>query len=310
MPSLGHHALVLLLHAMRRRRIYASAKSLQRGIAQVRRTGPAAPPAPGAALSVGRQELAGHPVFTLAPARPVQAPRPVLYLHGGGYARPITQQHWGFLAWLVRTTGCEVTVPLYPLAPESTCTDTLAWVHAVHAQLATQHAPEAIHLMGDSAGGGLALALAQNLRDAGQPPAAQMVLITPWVDVAVPYPAAVHTARRDPMLALAGVREAGRLYAGALPLDHPAVSPAWGDVAGLPPMTVFVATRDLLGHDALAFAERVQQAGGALELHRGEGLVHVWPLLPVPEARAARAAIARRLAQLRSGAGGEVLFNK
>ena len=280
---------------MRRRRIYASAEGLQRGIAQVRRTGPAAPPAPGTALNVQRRDLAGHPVFTLAPARPVHAPRPVLYLHGGGYVRPITPQHWGFLAWLVRTTGCEVTVPLYPLAPESTCTDTLAWVHAVHAQLATRHAAETIHLMGDSAGGGLALVLAQTLRDEGQPPAAQMVLITPWVDVAVSHPAAVHTAQRDPMLALAGVREAGRLYAGALPLDHPTVSPARGDVAGLPPMALFVATRDLLGHDALAFAERVQKTQGAMELHRGEGLVHVWPLLPVPEARTARAVIAQRL---------------
>lgn len=296
MPSLRHHALVLLLHAMRRRRIYASAESLQRGIAQVRSSGAAAPPAPSAALSVQRRELAGHPVFTLAPARPVRAPRPVLYLHGGGYVRPITPQHWGFLNWLVRTSGCEVTVPLYPLAPESTCTDTLAWVRAVHAQLAMRHAPEAIHFMGDSAGGGLALALAQTLRDAGQPSAAQMVLITPWVDVAVPHPAAVRTAQRDPMLALAGVREAGRLYAGALPLDHPAVSPAWGDVAGLPPMALFVATRDMLGHDALDFAQRVRQTGGALELHLGQGLVHAWPLLPVPEARVARSAIALRLA--------------
>ena len=294
MPSLRHHALVLVLQAMRRRRIYASVEGLQRGIAQVRRAGPAAPRASGPALTVQRRELAGHPVFTLAPARPVQPPRPVLYLHGGGYVRPITRHHWGFLEWLVRTTGCEVTVPLYPLAPESTCLDTLAWVTAVHAQLAARHAPQAIHLMGDSAGGGLALALAQSLRDAGQPRAAQMVLLTPCVDVAVPHPAAVQTARRDPMLALAGVREAGRLYAGTLPLDHPAVSPAYGDVAGLPPMALFVATRDLLGHDTLNFAARVHQAGGALELHQGEGMVHVWPLLPVPEARVARAAIARR----------------
>lgn len=59
-------------------------------------------------------------------------------------------------------------------------------------------------------------------------------------------------------------------------------------------MALFVATRDLLGHDTLNFAARVHQAGGALELHQGEGMVHVWPLLPVPEARVARAAIARR----------------
>ena len=97
------------------------------------------------------------------------------------------------------------------------------------------------------------------------------------------------------MLAMAGVREAGRLYAGALALNHPAVSPTHGDLAGLPTMTVFVATRDLLGHDALDFSERVQRAGGAVDLHKGEGMVHAWPLLPVPEAQAARAVIARRL---------------
>ena len=283
---------------MRRRRVYASAEGLHRGIAQVRRKGPAAAPASTAVLAVQRHDLAGHPVFTLSPPKhspPAHPPRPVLYLHGGGYVRPITPQHWGFLRWLARTTGSEVTVPLYPLAPESTCVDTLLWVQSVHTQLAKRHAPESIHLMGDSAGGGLALALAQHLRDTGQAPAAPMVLITPWVDVAVPHPAAEHTARRDPMLAMAGVREAGRLYAGALPLNHPAVSPTYGNLSGLPAMTVFVATRDLLGHDALTFAQRVQAAGGVLDLHQGEGMVHAWPLLPVPEAKVARAVIAQGL---------------
>lgn len=295
MPSLRHHALVLLLHAMRRRRIYATAPGLHRSIAQVRRAGPALPPAPGPQLLLRRRELAGHPIYTLAPAHPVRVPRPVLYLHGGAYVRPIAPQHWGFLYALVRASGCEVTVPLYPLAPESTCPETLAWVHAVHADLARQHAPEALTLMGDSAGGGLALSLAQALRDAGQPAAAQLVLITPWVDVAVSHPLAMDTARRDPMLGLEGVREAGRLYAGRLALDHPSVSPAFADPAGLPPMILFVATRDVLAHDALAYAERARQAGVALDLYRGEGLVHVWPLLPVPEAQAARQVIARRL---------------
>ena len=97
------------------------------------------------------------------------------------------------------------------------------------------------------------------------------------------------------MLGVPGVREAGRLYAGALGTEHPLVSPLRADLRELPPTQVFAGTDDILHHDALAFAEKARKAGCSVELHLAAGMIHVWPLLPLPEARDARRAIGQFL---------------
>ena len=291
-------AFIGLLHAIRRRRIYASVEGLMAGIAQVRRAGPARPSRAWLQRVDGSCEhVDGHEVYTVRPraasSRVASAPA-VVYLHGGAYVRPITAFHWALIGHLVDAVGAEVTVPLYPLAPEHHGRTALDMVCAVWAQVSRQPVERPLVLMGDSAGGGLALALAAALRDAGAPRQPDRLgLITPWVDVTVPHPLAAQTARQDPMLALPGAREAGRLYAGPLSVTDPVISPLQGRLDGLPPMAMWVATRDLLCHDALDLAARVQAAGGEASVHMGRGLPHVWPLLPIPEGRQARGGISR-----------------
>lgn len=290
MPSLKSHAFVMLLRLIRRNRIYASAQALHQGIAQVRRAGPALPHVGmRRTLDVQTQVFAGHAVYTVRPRAGGHDHAPVLYLHGGAYVRPITRFHWSFIEDLVRQTGCPVTVPLYPLAPESTCLQTLDFVLRLYEHWA-QNRP--VTLMGDSAGGGLALATALALRDQDRPAPARLVLITPWVDVDSQHPHLAHLARRDPMLAIDGAREAGRLYAGALPTDHPWVSPLHADLRDLPPITLLAGTRDLAHLDALELVHRAREQGNQIDLRMGHDMLHVWPLLPIPEGRQARAEIA------------------
>ncbi|MES2091051.1 MAG: alpha/beta hydrolase [Pseudomonadota bacterium] len=298
MPSVSHYLLVAMLRVMRRRRLYESIGGMRAGIEKTRRAGPDLPSASVRnGLDVRETSVDGHAVYTLQPKQsPQKAPAPhLLYLHGGAYTRPITRHHWRLIAELVRSTGCTATVPLYPLAPESTCRATLAHVLKVHAGLLQGGAPPSLTLMGDSAGGGMALALAQALRDGGHPMPDQMVLITPWLDVGLGHPDIAHTALRDPMLAVPGAREAGRLYAGDWPLDHPWVSPLHADPSGLPPVTMLVGTRDILGHDAQDFVEKLRAHGVPVQLHEGRDMIHVWPLLPTPEGAAARTLLARIL---------------
>ncbi|MDE2299014.1 MAG: alpha/beta hydrolase fold domain-containing protein, partial [Burkholderiales bacterium] len=81
------------------------------------------------------------------------------------------------------------------------------------------------------------------------------------------------------------------LYAGELPIDHPHVSPINADVRGFPRMQIFVATDDIAGPDALLFAEGARKVGAQVEVQIGPGLMHVWPLLPIPEAGTSREAM-------------------
>lgn len=289
--SLGAQATFLLLRLIRRKRIYASRQGLEQGIRQTRQAGPARPTAAMARdLHIALETVAGREVYRVRSKRVPQKAARVVYFHGGAYVRPITGFHWRLLAELAHATGVELVVPLYPLAPEHHGLAALAFAQLVHAREAAQGEP--LFLMGDSAGGGLALALAAALRDQGERSAHRLVLITPWVDVELPHPDAPSIEPRDPMLAVVGARLAGQMYAGALPTSHPVVSPIHGELHGLPPMTLFVAGRDILGPDAMAFADKARTSGCEVDVRVAPDMVHVWPLLGFAEARSAIAEMA------------------
>ena len=292
MPSWQHRLVVLWLRLSRRKRIYASIEGLYTGIRQTRRAGPALPGRRMCAQLDVTFELVGtHPVYHLAPKQPrTQAPQ-VFYLHGGAYVRPITRHHWRLLRELVLDTGCHISVPLYPLAPEGDCVQALNVVRQAWERAQQRAGMQALLLAGDSAGAGLALALAMDLRERARPLPAHLLLICPWLDLTLREPHNAAQLRRDPMLARAGAAEAARLYAGALALEHPWVSPLFGDFHGLPGMTVWSAGNDLIGSDALRLAERMREQGGTLDLHVEPEMIHVWPLLPTPEGRQARSVI-------------------
>lgn len=291
MTSLGAKTMFALLHLLRRKRIYASVEGLVHGIRQTRSAGPARPTAAmHKALHIAEESLDNRTVYRVrSKSRPAAKAR-VLYFHGGAYVRPVTSFHWRHIAALSHATGCEYVVPLYPLAPESHGLAALEFAREVYRRESAHGAP--IVLMGDSAGAGLALALAAAARDAGERAARRLILLTPWVDVELPHPEVHAVEPTDPMLARAGVLEAGRLYAGALPTSHPAISPARGNLQGLPPMTLFVAGRDILGPDALAFAEQARSSGCEVDVHFAQEMMHAWAVMGFAESRIARAAMA------------------
>ncbi|MBM7061309.1 alpha/beta hydrolase [Pseudomonas sp. UL073] len=293
MPSLQHRLVVLALRLIRRKRIWTSIPNLHASLAEVRRSGPERPsPQLQDELHVQHEWLDGQELYTLAPSEPVAGAKHLLYLHGGAYVRPISRYHWGLLADLVRRSGCTVSVPLYPLAPEHTCTQALAFVRQAWALARERAGERPLLLGGDSAGGGLALALAFDLRERGEALPERLLLNCPWADVRLTNPECAAIEPRDPMLAITGTREAGRLYAGERALDDPAVSPLTGEFSGLPPLLLIVGTRDSACPDALLMADKARAQGVSVELVRGEGLVHVWPLFPIPEADAVRERLA------------------
>jgi acetyl esterase/lipase len=259
-PSLRSHLVVFYLKATGRKKPYLDPALLEARIAAD--PGDHRPPA---ALQkkyhITGTVVEGFPCYTMG-----QGPLRILYLHGGSYVFEIVKEHWRFLARIADHIPCTITVPIYPLARRHDHRD-------VERMLAALRHPFDV-IMGDSAGGGMALTLAQS--GIAQPK--EIVLISPWLDVELENPNIDDHA--DPWLARPGLRHAGRKYAGP---DSPrAVSPVHGPLEGVAPITIFMGTRDILLADARLLRDR-----GNVRLIEGEGMVHVWPLLPIPEARRA-----------------------
>jgi monoterpene epsilon-lactone hydrolase len=285
MPSFRHDMYIQLTRLYLQEDTFDSVEqAAQSALADRQRDQPGPPPHLSARITreVGRL---GFPVYTVHPANGPEAQTPpIVYLHGGAYVRQIRPQHWTFAARLAQATGAQIIVPLYPLAPEHT------W-HDSHEQLLQlildMPGPRPI-LMGDSAGGGLALALAAELRhEHGVTDLPGIVLFSPWVDLTMPAGDEDYAAADDPWLNATNLRFTGRLWAGSEDPADPRISPAYADLSDLPPTLFFSGSRDVLHGQVLDVAARLEASGTRCELQVGRGLVHVYPLLAVPEARAA-----------------------
>jgi acetyl esterase/lipase len=222
-------------------------------------------------------------IFRVAPSGGPNSPVRILFLHGGGYVFDLQDPHWSLIWGLISRTGAEVIAPIYPLAPEHGWREGLDMVQRVYLELVGERGAENIIIVGDSAGGGLALALAQALRDAKLPAPAALVLFSPWLDLGVSAPDQPELARRDPVLTIEFLRAAGLMWAKEVATNDPRVSPLFGEHAGLPPTIVFTGTWDILNSDA----KRLAAVAGDVTLREYPNMMHVWPVLPIPEGRRA-----------------------
>ncbi|MCS7081257.1 MAG: alpha/beta hydrolase [Chloracidobacterium sp.] len=229
-------------------------------------------------------------------------PVTVLYLHGGGYIACSPLTHRPITVTLATLLRGRVFALDYRLAPEHRFPAALDdAVAAYRWLLETQGvSPQRLLIAGDSAGGGLALSTLVRLRELGIPLPAGATLYSPWTDLAGTGETLETNTERDVMFHGAGIRMAGRIYAGDTPPDHPLVSPLYADLTGLPPLQVFASSSEVLLDDARRLAERAQAAGVPVELHIEADLPHVWPIFCrlIPEGRrtlAQTAAFARRV---------------
>lgn len=222
---------------------------------------------------------------------PVRAEAAILYFHGGGYIAGSPDTHAALAGRLSRLSGLRAFAPDYRLAPEHPFP--AAFEDAVTAWeglLARGYAPGRIALAGDSAGGGLALALLAELCRRGTPPAAA-TLFSPFCDLTGSAPSIRANAGADAMLPAERFAELADLFlAGAAPED-PRASPLFADFPAPPPVLIQASDVEILQDDAVRAAERLRQAGGAVTLSICRGAPHAWQIFDgwVPEARAALA---------------------
>lgn len=227
------------------------------------------------------------------------ADRALMYLHGGGYVVGSVHTHRELLNRLARDTGLRVLAVDYRLAPEHPHPAALEDARAAFAWLQEQGVrADQVVLGGDSAGGGLALALLVSLRDerAAMPRAA--VCFSPWTDLAGTGDSMRLNGVADYLPTEQLVR-VGRLYAGDAGVTHPTVSPLYADLRGLPPLLLQAGAAEVLLDDSVRFAERARDAGVTVTLEVDPDMFHVHVAF-AGVAPQGRAALARAVAFIRN----------
>jgi acetyl esterase/lipase len=245
------------------------------------------PLAPG--VEIDDTTIAGCAARWLTPAG--AGATTAVHLHGGGYVIGSPKSHTPFGTYLATALGGRVLLPDYRLAPEHPAPAAVDDAVAIYRWLLEAGVESGdVVITGDSAGGGLALALMARLRDEMVPMPSAAALISPWTDLTGTSETIRTKVDDDVVLSPELLAYWGGMYAGAMPLDDPVLSPALGDLTALPPTLVLTGTRELLLDDSNLLVDRAGAAGVDVTLEIVDDMVHIWPVLgagAVPEAQAA-----------------------
>lgn len=219
----------------------------------------------------------------------------MLYLFGGGFVQGSPQEDLCITAMLAQATGRTVYVPYYRLSPEHPCPAPLEDVLAAYRALMAEKGAGAVTLMGESAGGGLALSLVLRLVKDGLPLPSRVVLLSPWCDISETGDTLTTLEGCDPTLHYKATLEGpAKAYAGSRDLKDPLVSPLYADFPkNFPKTLITTGTRDLFLSDCARLSTKMRAAGIDAELRVWEGMWHVFEYyLELPEARASLSEIA------------------
>ena len=210
----------------------------------------------------------------------------VFYLHGGAYFMDSTRSHWRFMNKLIKEADVALIAPAYRLVPFATWKEAFDLILPLYKDYCEQHPRQKIILMGDSAGGGLSLALAEEFKEKGIRLPDELILLSPWVDISMENEEIAEYLPRDPFLSPKHLSLCAERWKGELDIHDRHVSPVYGDVKGLRNVTVFTGTDEILCPDTMKFF-RMLDEDPSNELIIGEEMNHVYPLFPIPEAKPA-----------------------
>lgn len=207
----------------------------------------------------------------------------VFYIHGGAYRYDIVQPHWDFLEKLIQETNALVIAPAYRLAPFATYQEAFDLIVPLYRKYCAENPEKKIIMMGDSAGGGLSLALAEYLKAEGMRMPDELILFSPWVDVTMENEEIPKYQPIDPMISAPSAAAVAKRWSGDLDAHDPKISPIYGDMSGLRNVTVFIGTDEVLYPDAIKMFRKLDK-DMSNELIVAEGMNHVYPLYPIEEA--------------------------
>jgi acetyl esterase/lipase len=204
----------------------------------------------------------------------------VVYFHGGAYVLGSAAAYRNLVGQIAARAKVAIFIADYGLAPEHPFPAAVNEAAAIYRGLAASGMSKLV-IAGDSAGGGLALALLQSVSSAANdetvPKPLAAVVMSLWADLASTGESMETRAESDPILTRDALNQAAQLYLGNKDRHDPKASPLYGEVTGLPPVMFHVGEDEILLDDSRRFANRIEAAGGVAQLHIWEGMTHVFP---------------------------------
>lgn len=228
----------------------------------------------------------GDPLLVFGP----KSEKIVIYFHGGAYAKDITRSHLKMINKISLGSKMRVFVPIYKKAPLYSFEEVIPEMIKLYKTLSKEHE---VILMGDSSGGGMAIALAIKIKELGLKQPLKLVTLSPWVDVSLAK-ADPKKIKYDSMEGINGAKVFGEYWAKG-DVKNPLVSPTYGDLKGLPQIDIFVGGKEVLLDDVIDFVEKLKAADVKYSLDVAPYMGHVYPAYPIKEAKPALVKICKTL---------------
>lgn len=246
-------------------------------------------------FQVAVEELNNRIIATLNPEKP-SGSKHIVFFHGGGYVFEIMGRHWILIEKLIKKTNCRVSVMNYPLAPEAEYKTTHSWTKEAYNLLIQRFPGDEIILVGDSAGGGLALAFAQTIgenQNIKNPE--KMILLSPWLDMSMSNPEIKVKEKSDYLLSKEFLDYCTSIYSKGEDPKNTTLSPIYGPLENLPKTLVFYSSSELFEPDCRLFQKLSDGVEAQITFKLYEGMQHDWLLFPLPESKHALSEISEFL---------------
>ena len=220
----------------------------------------------------------GRKVFIVTPKNKQIGKTKILYFHGGAYMAEMMSYHWEFIKEIAIDTNSTIIIPDYPLTPKYNYKDVYNMVEPLYKEIIKKVDTQDLILMGDSAGGGLALGLLEKISKEDDTKMPQKtILISPWIDVRLENPKIDEVQKLDKDLNKDTLKLAGIAYAGGEEnLDDFLVNPIDGDLSKLKNIVIFTGTNDILNPDVYKLEEKAKEQGTNIKINEYNGAGHIW----------------------------------
>lgn len=225
--------------------------------------------------AVETKKLEGRKVFIIKKDKETDSDSIILYLHGGSYMAELKQEHWLFFEGLLQDTNAALVVPDYPLTPKYNYKDVFTMMEPCYEKILENEQDKTWIVMGDSAGGGLALALLEKMGEKGRKMPDALFLLSPWLDTSMENQKIDEVQSKDPMLSKPALKLAGEQYGRDIKEeDNYLVDPLYGPLQNLCPIVVFTGTADILNPDVAILEQRCKEAGTQITVKEYENAIH------------------------------------
>lgn len=228
-------------------------------------------------VRIETKEFMGRKLFEISPYEGKNNEKTILYFHGGAYVAEASDAHWDFFKKLVKDTGVTVIMPDYPLTPKYTYKDVLNMIEPVYKETITKVGSKNLIVMGDSAGGGMALGLIEKLSINGVDQPSKTILISPWLDTTMSNTKIEEVQKNDKdlnkeKLALAGISYSRNLVDN----EEYFVNPINGDLSKLKNIIIYTGTYDILNPDCYLLKTKAKENEANIEIKEFETAPHIW----------------------------------